>query len=170
MIYIEDHENWEKESTPDEAWSYYYKLFPEFRIDIVAQDNSGTYVFSEIQECHLYDVTLCYLSVKLAYRIFFFGDGARYFLPFPEYSSDLYSDAIGKMANEIDFFGEFFYLLSGNLNYRLYLLFQELMRTNVPRDIAEWNRYAIGAKPFLVFDNLEEVKDKIKEVCKDYIG
>lgn len=170
LIYIEDHENWEKESTLDDAWSYYYKLFPEFRIDVVAQDETGTRVFSETQECHLYNVTLCYLSVKLAYEIFFFGDGTRYFLPYPEYSSDLYSDVIGKMANEIDFFGEFFYLLSSNLNYRLYLLFQDLMRTNVPRDIEAWNRYAIGAKPFLVFDNIEEVKQRIREVCKDYIG
>lgn len=168
-LYLKDLEGWTKESNNDDSWSYYYKAFPEFRLDIISKDIRGKTEFSEIQDCCQYDIFLTYFSTKLDYSLFFFGDGARYFLPWPDTSAIYYDDVLGIMANDVNFEGEFFYIISNSLEYKLYQLTQELMRTNVSRTIEDWNRYAIGAKPFLILDSIEDVKEKISKDCSHLI-
>lgn len=168
-LYLNDDEGWRKESNNDYSWSYYYKAFPEFRIDIISEETGGKTEFSEIQDCCQYEIFLTYLSTKLDHSLFFFGDSGRYFLPWPDSSAIYYQDVLGIMANDVDFEGEIFYLLNNSLEYKLYLLTQKLMRTNVSRAIEDWNSYAVGAKPFLIVNNIEEVKEKMRQDCSHLI-
>ncbi len=173
-IYIHEKDMWLKQPFPEDKAVYYYKQFPEFTIHKIntedyIQKSLDWYNYKPAIQSY---ILLTYYNTVLLQRLFYTLDKECCFFPFLDSSRSHISDIFPEKKSELidknwSFENEFFFTLKDDISYDIYNLFRHIYNF---KKIEEFSTGCFAKKPIYVFNNLEEAKNRIKELGIGKIG